>query len=224
MIIRKIGGRGGNSSVLSVTYIEFAVTGTLSDDAIGIRSGALPADGQQLASDANGIQWIGSSGVIQSNAVNFAGPGDTAKTWSTSDRPGIAFGTIPAGNAELLAMLNSNPGTSVKFLVGDAYAFFFKDGVYQNVAIRLATYLSSPVRPAAHISASGSSVNITLKAAAVDWTGSPILLTDVSAFPAGVVWVDENSVVLSGSDLTAAYGAVANWTPVRTNANAEFAF
>jgi hypothetical protein len=46
----------------------------------------------------------------------------------------------------------------------------------------------------------------------------------VSAFPAGVAWVDENSVVLSGSDLTAAYGSVANWTPVRTNTNAEFAF
>lgn len=217
--VRRLSDRvGGGGGALSVTYIEFATSGTLANDAVGIRSGALPADGQAIGGDAAGIQWIGSTGNINHDGGGSPTVFATGKTWTTSNRPGIAFGYLPAGNAELLSMLG------ITGVAGDGYAFFFKDGVYQGVAVRLIDYLSSPVRPAAHLASAGTGVNITLKAAVVDWTGSPILLSDVSPFATAPVWVDENTVVLSNADKTAAVGSVANFTPVRTDANGEFAF
>lgn len=136
-------------------------------------------------------------------------------------RVGIRSGDVPADgtnhsteSADVLRVTAATAGQVVSVLVRGGFLWFAIDGVVQNSGLPSGSALTGTWRPALSLAANDTNV-ATARFASASWDYTPP--SGFVGIGDAAVWLDENSVTLSGSDLTATAGTASTWTPVRAD-------
>lgn len=104
-------------------------------------------------------------------------------------------------------------GDVVSVLARGGFVWFAKNGVLQNSGLPAVGGLAGTYYPATSIG-SGSGGTATVRFASGSWSYTPP--SGFATIGESAVWADENTITLSGGNLIATAGSVADYTPVRS--------
>lgn len=136
----------GRRSALGQGYYWEVVVGPIASDEtrIGIRTGALPADGSSITTGVDGIAMRSFDGGVYRNGVDAGG---TGAVYVETD--------------------------VVSVLCRGGFLWFAVNGVMANSGLPFVGGLTGTWRPAAHVASNAGSASVTAQFATASWTYTP---------------------------------------------------
>jgi hypothetical protein len=200
MIIRKIGGRGSTPVFGPLYYLEVVGAASSGSDmgtsGFGFRTGTV-SDGGEVG-----------SGVLAGRFNAHTPSGGTV--FAAGDVAGVAFQTYSAKRLEVVS-------GALTELDGSAFVYWYKNGTLLTMT---RVTLTSPMRfMASVVTNSAPDLTITLRPTSATWTNAP---SGAVPFDEGLVFLDENSGIVTNGGLTIEEGTASNHTPYRTNVDITF--